>query len=234
MSSIKTACLIPAYNEEKNIREVVERTGKTGIFSEIIVVDDGSKDRTAEIVKKLSSGSKIKLTLILHEKNRGKGEALKTGFDYILKTASDVAVLMDADMQYPPEQTPKIIEPIESGKADFVMGFRDFRKVPFRHSLGNFVWKTSFNILFGTRLKDTNCGLMALSRKAMENASVHGGYITENAMLASMVKKGLRIEQVSVVVDYHSPSEIKRGIRMVSGVLFFIIKEGLKYRMGMK
>lgn len=230
---MKAACLIPAYNEERNIREVVERTEKTGIFREIIIVDDGSKDSTAEIAKKLSSG-KTRVTLISHEKNRGKGEALKTGFDYVLKTDSDVAVIMDADMQYPPEQAGKIIEPIAKGRADFVMGFRDFRKVPFRHRLGNFVWKTSFNILFGTRLKDTNCGLMALSRKAMENASVHGGYITENAMLASMVKKGLRIEQVPVSVDYHRASAIRRGIRMVSGVLFFIIKEGLKYRLGIK
>jgi len=232
---MKAVCLIPAYNEERNIREVVERTGKTGLFDEIIIVDDGSKDGTAEIAKKLSSG-KTKVTLILHGKNRGKGEALKTGFEYILKkTDSDVAVIMDADMQYPPEQAGKVIEPIESGRADFVMGFRDFRKVPFRHRLGNFVWKTSFNILFGTRLRDTNCGLMALSRKALESVgTVYGGYIIENAMLASMVRKGLRIEQVPVAVDYHRASGIKRGIRMVSGVLFFIIKEGLKYRFGMK
>lgn len=232
---MKVVCLIPAYNEEKNIEEVVERTGKTGYFNEIIVVDDGSKDGTEEIAKRLSSGKKTKVTLISHERNRGKGEALKTGFEYILKTASDVAVIMDADMQYPPEQAGKVIEPIESGRADFVMGFRDFRKVPFRHKLGNFVWRTSFNILFGTRLKDTNCGLMALSRKAIENVgTVYGGYIIENAMLASMVKKGLRIEQVPVTVDYHRASAIRRGIRMVSGVLFFIIKEGLKYRLGMK
>lgn len=230
---MKAACLIPAYNEERNIREVVERTGKTGLFRETVVVDDGSKDRTAEIARNISSGKKTKVTLISHEKNRGKGEALKTGFEYILKkTDSDVAVIMDADMQYPPEQAGKVMEPIENGRADFVMGFRDFRKVPFRHRLGNFVWKTSFNILFGTRLKDTNCGLMALSRKALENVgTVYGGYIIENAMLASMVKKGLRIEQVPVTVDYHRASAIRRGIRMVSGVLVFIIKEGLKYRL---
>lgn len=229
------ACLIPAYNEEKNIEEVVKRTENTSVFSEIIIVDDGSNDNTAEVARKTAEKArKTKITVLVHGKNKGKGEALKTGFEYILKTNSDIVVLMDADMQYPPEQAEKIIEPIESGRADFVMGFRDFRKVPFRHRLGNFVWKTSFNIFFGTKLKDTNCGLMALSRKAMENASVHGGYITENAMLASMVKKGLRIEQVSVAVDYHRASGIKRGIRMVSGVLFFIIKEGLKYRMGIK
>jgi len=233
---MKAVCLIPAYNEEKNIEEVVERAAGTGVFSEIIVVDDGSRDRTSEIAKKISRESKTKITILSHEKNRGKGEALKTGFEYVLKkTNSDIAVIMDADMQYPPEQSGKVIEPIRSGRADFVMGFRDFRKVPFRHMLGNFVWKTSFNILFGTRLKDTNCGLMALSRKALENVgTVYGGYIIENAMLASMVKKGLRIEQVPVAVDYHRASGIKRGIRMVSGVLVFIIKEGLKYRLGMK
>lgn len=231
---MRIVCLIPAYNEEKNIEVAVGRTAKTEVFSEIIIVDDGSKDRTAEIARSVSEKSKTKINVISHEKNMGKGEALKTGFDFILKTDSDAAVIMDADMQYPPEQAEKIIEPIANGRADFVMGFRDFKKVPFRHRLGNFVWKISFNILFGTNLRDTNCGLMALSRKAVENADVHGGYITENAMLASMVKKGLRIEQVPVEVDYHKPSAIKRGIRMVSGVLFFIIKEGLKYRLGIK
>jgi glycosyltransferase involved in cell wall biosynthesis len=232
---MKAVCLIPAYNEEKNIEEVLRRVGKTGIFSEIIVVNDGSKDRTAEVAEGLKNSSKTKITVLLHEKNKGKGEALKTGFEYVLKTNSVAAVIMDADMQYPPEQAEKIIEPIEGGRADFVMGFRDFRKVPFRHRLGNFVWKTSFNILFGTKLRDTNCGLMALSRKAMENVgTVYGGYIIENAMLASMVKKRLRIGQVPVAVDYHRASGIKRGIRMVSGVLFFIIKEGLKYRLGIK
>ncbi len=232
---MKFSCLIPAYNEEKNIEEVVKRAAKTGVFEEIVVVDDGSKDGTAEIAESLKSKAKTKITVLSHEKNKGKGEALKTGFEYILKTDSDAAVIMDADMQYPPEQAGKVIEPIESGRADFVMGFRDFRKVPFRHRLGNFAWKTSFNILFGTKLKDTNCGLMALSRKALENVgTVYGGYIIENAMLASMVKNGLRIEQVPVTVDYHRPSAIRRGIRMVSGVLFFIIKEGLKYRFGIE
>lgn len=229
---MKISCLIPAYNEEKNIEEVVGRAAKTGVFSEIIVVDDGSKDRTSEIVKKISRRN-AKIKLISHEKNRGKGEALKTGFDYILGTDSDAAVIMDADMQYPPEQSQKIMEPIKNKTADFVMGFRDFSKVPFRHRLGNFVWRFSFNILFGTKFKDTNCGLMALSRKAIENlGTVYGGYIIENAMLARMVRKGLRVEQVPVEVDYRRASGIRRGIRMVSGVLFFIIKEGLKYRLG--
>lgn len=233
---MKAVCLIPAYNEEKNIEEVARRAEKTGVFSEIVVIDDGSKDRTAEATRKTAEKiRKTKITVLSHERNRGKGEALKTGFDYILKSGADAAVIMDADMQYPPEQASKIIEPIKSGRADFVMGFRDFSKVPFRHRLGNFVWKTSFNILFGTKLKDTNCGLMALSRKAIESVgTVYGGYIIENAMLASMVKKGLRIEQVPVSVDYHRPSAIKRGIRMVSGVLVFIMKEGLKYRFGIE
>jgi glycosyltransferase involved in cell wall biosynthesis len=142
-------------------------------------------------------------------------------------------IIIDADMQFKPEDAPHLLEPLLAGEADFVMGFRDFSKVPFRHRLGNFVWKTAFNVLFGTKLKDTNCGYIAMTTAAAKDiGSFHGGYIIETHMLAQSVKGGLRIAQVPVEVDYHRVSAVARGVRVVLGVLYFTVLEGVKYRLG--
>ena len=223
--------LVPAYNEGENIKELITRLKKSPKLK-IIVVDDGSTDSTVGIVKR--SGVK----LIQHKKNKGKAEAIKTGFNYILKNYPDVkyVVLLDADMQYYPEDAVKLLGPLENGEADFVTGYRNWSRVPFRHSLGNFVWRATFNFLFGTKFKDTNCGYMALNRRAMEKMSeiIHGGYILENAMFIEAVKRKLRIKQVPVRVVYKETRPVFNGIRVVGGLLLFILKEGFKYRLGIK
>jgi glycosyltransferase involved in cell wall biosynthesis len=225
---MKIGVLLPAYNEEKNIRVVIREAKKHLPRAKIVVIDDGSTDKTYEIAKK------EKVTVIRHAINKGKGEAIKTGFKYFSKTSVDFVVIADTDRQYLLKDARKLLEPLKSGKADFVMGFRDFRKVPFRHKLGNFIWKTFFNLLFGTNLKDTNCGYVALTKEVMKKVKVHGGYIIENAFLSECLKNNFRIAQVPIKVVYRKKSGILRGIRMVFGVLIFIIKEGIKYRlMGM-
>jgi len=216
--------IVPAFNEEKNIYEVVTRLKRMGF--KVIVVDDGSRDRTYEMAKKAGA------FVLRHEINKGKGEALKTAFEYARKKKIKSFVVVDADLQYLPEEARKVLEPIKRKKADFVMGCRNWREVPFRHKLGNFVWRTFFNILYGTNFKDTNCGYMAFGEKAIEKIkNIHGGYIIENSILNDAIKFGLKIKQVPVKVFYHKKSEIKRGIRVVLGVLIFILKEGLKFRL---
>ncbi|TAL46815.1 glycosyltransferase family 2 protein [archaeon] len=195
----------------------------------MVVIDDGSKDRTFEIAKK--AGVKV----IHHQVNHGKGEAIKTGFNHVLShdASAKYIVLIDSDMQYLPDELLKLVEPLKSGEADFVIGSRNWSGVPFRHRLGNFVWRTTFNVFFGTRLVDTNCGYMALTRRAVERVrNVHGGYIIENKMISDAVRSRLRIMQVPVKVFYKHKSKVQRGIRVVAGVLIFIIKEGIKYRLG--
>lgn len=222
--------LVPAHNEEGTIREVVSRLKKIGLKA--VVIDDFSRDRTSELAKK--SGAIV----LRHERNKGKGEAIKTGIDFILEKYPkiDDVVIVDADMQYLPDEVKNLLKPLEEGRADFVMGRRKWSKVPFRHRLGNFVWKTSFNILFGQKMEDTNCGFVAFSKKAMKKIKnvLHGGYILENDMLATMVRNKMRIGQVLVTVVYKKKSGVSRGIRMVLGVLIFIIAEGIKYRLKIK
>jgi glycosyltransferase involved in cell wall biosynthesis len=216
--------IVPAYNEEKSIYEVVKRLKKMNF--KVIVIDDGSKDKTYELAKKAGA------IVLRHKTNKGKGEALKTAFKYIKKKKAKSFVIIDADFQYLPEEAKKVLEPIKNGEADLVMGFRNWKAVPFRHKIGNFVWRKFFNILFGTNLKDTNCGFMAFGEKAInEIENIHGGYIIENSILADAVRKSLRIKQVPVKIFYHNKSKVLRGIRVVLGVLIFILKEGLRYRL---
>jgi glycosyltransferase involved in cell wall biosynthesis len=173
--------------------------------------------------------------LLRHEKNKGKGEAIKTGLKHVIQNFPEAKyfVLLDADLQYLPEEVPKILEPLVKGEADFVIGYRDWRKVPFRHRLGNWVWRTFFNLLFGTNFKDTNCGFMGVNLKAAKIIVdvLHGGYIIENTIFVQILKNKLRTKQVPVLVFYKKKSGILRGMRVVLGVLSFIIKEGIKYRL---
>jgi len=223
------AVVFPAYNEEKNIRFVIREARKYLKNPLIIVVDDGSRDRTSEIAKK------EKAIVLKHEKNKGKGEAVKTGIKYVLKNYPkvDVIVLADADRQYLLKDAPKLSEPIKNGEADIVIGARNWKEVPFRHRLGNFVWRKTFNLLFGTNFRDTNCGYMAVNRKGAKVLLKHiyGGYILENSILIGCLKKKLRIVQRPVRVIYKKKSGVRRGVRMVLGVLIFILKEGIKFRL---
>jgi glycosyltransferase involved in cell wall biosynthesis len=219
--------ILPVHNEEKNIEEVVSRLKNLNV--NIVVVDDGSTDNTYE------KASKLGIILLKHEKNKGKGEAIKTGLKHVLENyqQAEYFVFLDADLQYLPEEVPKILEPLKNNEADFVMGCRDWKKVPFRHRLGNWVWRTFFNLLFSTNLKDTNCGFMGFNLNAAKTISdaLCNGHMIKHSILAQVLKSKLRIKQVPVSVFYKNKSGILRGIRVVLGVLSFIIKEGIKYRL---
>ena len=149
--------LVPAHNEAENIEELIVRLRKHKEI-ELIVVDDGSIDGTPEIVKGLG------VTLLTLKTRKGKGQALKEGFSHVLQKRPEAKyiVLIDADMQYLPEEVPKILEPLKKGEADLVSGYINFSNIPYRHKMGNFAWRTLFNMLFGVKFKDTNCGFMAM------------------------------------------------------------------------
>lgn len=222
--------IIPAYNEEKSIEEIVKEVNKIGLKP--IIVDDGSTDNTFNICA--NNGA----IAIRHETNKGKGEAIKSGLEYLLKNYPEFSniAIMDADLQYHPEEALPIFDALEKNNFDFVMGYRNWKKVPFRHQLGNFVWRSVFNIIFGTNLKDTNCGLMGFNRIAVGKIKDHilGGYIVDNSILIGAVTNSLRIHQIPVEVSYQKKSNVTRGVRIVLGVLLYILREGLRYRFSRK
>ena len=223
--------LIPAYNEEKNIEEVVRKTKEQNMFP--LVVDDFSTDKTGELA--LKSGAKV----IKNDFGKGKAYAMKKGLDYIRNNFSNYkcVVLIDADMQYQPEEANNLIKPITEENYKVGKGTRDFSKIPFRHRLGNIVWSWFFNHLSEIKIKDPCCGFIALSKEVVENINldrIWGGYIGDSSLIFEITKNGYsnnNIKEVLVSVEYKSISPIFRGIRMVGGVSWFILTSGLKRRL---
>jgi glycosyltransferase involved in cell wall biosynthesis len=129
--------VIPAYNERKTIQEILRRVRAVPIPKQIIVVDDCSKDGTRDILRELAERDGD-LTVVFHDVNRGKGAALRTGFQH---ATGEVVIVQDADLEYEPEQYPQLLQPIVEGKADVVFGSRfvggTHRVLYFWHSIAN-------------------------------------------------------------------------------------------------
>lgn len=122
---MKLSIIIPLYNEEKTIEEIIKRVLKVdlkGVEKEIIVVDDGSVDNSAKIVNSFIKNSLMKnVKLVRHKKNRGKGAAVRTG---IKNSRGDLILIQDADLEYDPNDIPRLLQPILAGKAEVVYGSR--------------------------------------------------------------------------------------------------------------
>lgn len=209
----KIAVLIPAYNESKTIGEVVKRTRKAAPRIEVLVVDDGSKDDTAKLAKKAGA------TVIKHEVNKGKAQAMITGM-HKLKNY-DWVVFLDADLQYEPEEIVKFLEIIKQGDADFILGYRKFSDIPhFRHWLANVLVSFIFNICYGSNVKDLTCGLRAIRMDLWNKMHlIFSGYLVETEMAYDAAKLGARIQQLHVGVKYHSKSGVSRGVKIVASIL---------------
>jgi glycosyltransferase involved in cell wall biosynthesis len=153
--------IIPAYNEERTISYVIDKTRK--YVDRVIVVDDCSKDDTMLVAKR--SGAIV----VHHKENQGLGSSLRDGFAKALeisKNDDDIIITLDADGQHNPNEIPKFVEKIRSGY-DFVLGKRDLMKYPLRKKFGNFFLNLATNFVSGTYLKDTESGFRAFTRKAL-------------------------------------------------------------------
>ncbi len=156
--------IIPAYNEEENIFECVKRIPKMPWETEIIVVDDGSADKTLDLLKKLKI---INLKVISYKPNRGKGYACRMGFK---SAKGDVITILDADMATMPEEIPLVVKPIFDREADFVNTTRFKYKMEkgamkLLHKPGNFVFALITSFLLRQRVTDTLCGFKAFNKK---------------------------------------------------------------------
>ena len=119
MRPMNLSVIIPVHNEKDTVREIIHRVQAMNLASEIVIVDDGSQDGTRAILAELDGKDKVRV--ILHEKNQGKGAAVRTG---ILSAKGDVLLIQDADLEYDPREYPNLLKPIEEGNADVVYGSR--------------------------------------------------------------------------------------------------------------
>jgi len=152
---IKLTVLVPAFNEETTIIEILGRVAKQtikGVRFEVVVVDDGSRDGTRDVLQRLQPD--LGFTLVLQPRNLGKGAALRRGFEEV---RGDLVVIQDADLEYSPEEFPMLISLICEGRADVVYGSRFLgrhRVFLFSHYLGNRLLTLVTNVLYNTMLTD--------------------------------------------------------------------------------
>ena len=191
--------ILPAYNEEVSIGSIVLLT--RFYADSVIVIDDGSVDRTAEIARK--AGAEV----IVHETNTGKGGALKTGFKAAADLGADIIVTMDSDGQHNPADIPKLVAPIIEGDADIVNGSRYLnglgKNTPVYRRVGQTILDRFTNINSGIKITDSQSGFRAFAASTIDIFRFNAqGMAIESEMLADAGKAGIRIKEVEIGIRY--------------------------------
>jgi glycosyltransferase involved in cell wall biosynthesis len=184
----KLSVVIPCYNEERWIAEVVRRVQEVEIPKELIIVDDCSKDKTRDILKTLDGGN---VKVVYQEKNQGKGAALRTGFSHC---TGDVVLVQDADLEYDPAEYPKLIQPILEGRADVVYGSRfigeSHRVLYFWHSVANKVLTMLSNMFTNLNLTDMETCYKVFRREVLQGIKLKSNrFGFEPEITAKIAKK---------------------------------------------
>jgi glycosyltransferase involved in cell wall biosynthesis len=189
-----TLCaVIAAYNEEQHVAQVV--TGAAGWVARVIVVDDGSSDATAANAR--AAGA----TVFRHERNLGKGCAIRTGLAHALEQPCSHVLFLDADMQHDPGEIPKLIEQAERGIGDFVLAEREFAKgaMPPARFYTNIIGSRILSWFIGTPVSDSQSGFRLIRSDLLRKVALTGnGYEIETEMLIKLARAGARLERIKV------------------------------------
>ena len=195
---MKLSVVIPVYNEKETILELIDLVRSVAIEKEIIVVDDCSTDGTRDILKGLADDG---VRILLHEVNKGKGAALRTG---IRHATGDVVIIQDADLEYDPNEYSRVIAPILAGKADVVygsrfMGGQAHRVVYFWHRLGNGFLTLLSNMMTNLNLTDMETCYKAFRREIIQSIDIEENrFGFEPEITAKLAKTRCRIYEVGI------------------------------------
>jgi glycosyltransferase involved in cell wall biosynthesis len=209
---MKITVLIPAYNEKSTIQEITKRVQAMKLADEIIIVDDGSTDGTRSLLAEMDGKGNVHV--ILHEKNQGKGAAVRTG---ISAATGDVLIIQDADLEYDPREYPNLLKPILEGVADVVYGSRflgaPHRAILFWNMVANHILTFMTNILYNTILTDMETGYKVFKREVVAEIKIHAKrFDFEPEFTAKILKKKVRIYEVPITFnprDYNEGKKIK-------------------------
>jgi glycosyltransferase involved in cell wall biosynthesis len=209
---LKVWIVMPAHNEERTIESVLDALKREG-YSKVIVVDDGSEDRTAEIARKRGA------VVISHPKNRGLGAALRTGLKAALERGADRAVTFDSDGQHDPKSVRKLLEALNGG--DLAIGVREHIGIPLHKRVGNF-GLNFITYLFSGVFTDSQSGARALNRRALELIHIKSDrYEVSSEIIIQAKRQGLRLREVPVRCFYTKYSKA-RGTTIASGFKIFL------------
>ena len=224
---MKLSVIIPVYNEVGNIEEILKRVKATKKAAEIIVVDDGSLDGTRDLLKKMDGKEKVRV--ILHEKNQGKGAAVRTGLN---AAAGEILLIQDADLEYDPRDYPVLLQPLEEGIADVVYGSRFLggprRVTMFWHMIANKMLTFMTNILYDTILSDMETGYKVFRRKVVDDMKLRSKrFDFEPEFTAKVLKRHHRIYEVPISFN---PRDYSQGKKIKLKDAFEAVWTLLKYR----
>jgi glycosyltransferase involved in cell wall biosynthesis len=202
--------VIPVFNEERTLEEIVRRVQAVDVDKEIVLVDDGSRDRSREILRALA-GPRVRV--FLHEHNRGKAGALATGFK---EARGRIVIIQDADLEYDPAEFPQLVQPIVDGRADVVFGSR-FQGPQHRvhlvlHYVANRLLTLLSNICTNLNLTDMECCYKVFRREVIQAITIDSKrFAVEPELTQKVAKLELRIFEVPVSYkgrDYHEGKKI--------------------------
>jgi len=227
---------LPAYMAEQTLAQTV-RDIPAELDAEIIVVDDASRDRTAEVARELG------LALFLHERNKGYGANQKTCYDEALRAGAEIVVLLHADYQYDPKSIVRLVEPILAGRADFTFGSRFARGadprqggMPLYRYWGNKFTTTIENLLLGAHFSELHSGFKAYRRNVLERLNYHAysdDFVFDSQMLVDALLSHISIEEVPIPTRYtleSSSISVRRSLVYIGLTIYELFRARLKPR----
>jgi len=217
--------VIPVYNEAKTVRELIARVQSVPLDKEIIIVDDASSDGTREVLGEFKNREGI--TVLFHEKNQGKGAALRTAFQQV---KGDIVIIQDADLEYDPQEYGKLIKPILDGKADAVYGSRflggPHRVLLFWHYVGNKILTLFSNMLTNLNLTDMETCYKVFKASLLKQFTIESNrFGVEPEITTKLAKLKCRIYEVDISYSGRDYTEGKK-INWKDGIaaFYWIIK----------
>ena len=203
--------VIPVYNEHTTTEAILAQVRGSELVDEILVVDDGSSDGTRQVLAGLEGG-RPPVRVLFHDRNRGKGAAVRTG---IQAAKCDLILIQDADLEYDPREYPALLAPILEGKADVVFGSRFLggprRSTMFWHMVANTMLTLMTNILYNSILSDMETGYKVFRREVIQSIPLRARrFDFEPEVTAKLLKRGARIYEVPISFNPRDYSEGKK------------------------
>jgi glycosyltransferase involved in cell wall biosynthesis len=217
---VKLSVVVPVYNEERTLEELVRRVLATHWEKEVLLVDDGSRDRSRAIMQQLAAAHPD-VRCFYHERNRGKGAALSTGF---AATTGDIVIIQDADLEYDPADYGALLRPILEGKADVVFGSR-FLGGPYTrvhlywHGIGNRLLTQASNLFTNLNLTDMETCYKVFRREVLQRITIRSrSFAVEPELTAKVARLKLRVYEVPISYAGRDYGEGKK-IRLRDGIV---------------
>ncbi len=222
-SEIVLSVIIPVYNEIKNIEKLIETVRTVDLKKEIIIVDDYSTDGTREFLKQLNG-----LKIVYHGRNRGKGSAIRTGLN---SATGDAVIIQDADLEYSPEEYPRLLAPIIAGKTKVVYGSRILGKGTFlkKSYFANRVLTLLTNLLYHGHITDMETCYKMIDRRLMQGLNlVSSRFEIEPEITCKLLKKKIKIYEVPISYTARKEGKkigVKDGIQAIWNIVKWKIRK---------